>query len=267
MQHACDVRRSSCTRGWQNAIDGSSHRTVGADGRRETARRGRTCVCGAGGDETTDVAKRRRPPLCAIGVDLGRKRTGLAVSRGGFAPRPLGVVHEPGWIALAQRIAHEAKKQEATHLVVGLPTAAPQQHTWHRPTNLEFSALADANNGVHTRDGGSSKGTSQASYCKKFAHCLAQQTRSAGFLVYLVDERYTSVDANTRMLHNGRKSAFIQDTLDAAAAAIILERYFENPDAAIPVGRAKKLAKEAQETSKENVSSPRRKSAADDIQR
>lgn len=224
-------------------------------------------MCGRGGEATTDVVERRRPPLCAIGVDLGRKRTGLAVSRGGFAPRPLGVVREPGWIALAQRIVHEAKKQQATHLVVGLPTSAPQTHTWNQSNDLEFVASADANNGARTRGGGASKSTSQASYCKKFAHCLAQQTRDAGLLVYLVDERYTSLDANARMLHNGRKNAYIQETLDAAAAAIILERYFDNPDAAIPVGRAKKLAKEAQETSNQTVSSPLQESFLDDIQR
>lgn len=85
--------------------------------------------------------------------------------------------------------------------------------------------------------------------------------------MYLVDERYTSLDANTRMLHNGRKNAYIQDTLDAAAAAIILERYFENPDAAIPVGRAKKLAKEVQEKRKPDVSSLLQNPPADDIQR
>lgn len=224
--------------------------------RLETWTRGRIYVQGEegeGGTQTETVVE-RRPPLCVIGVDLGRRKTGLAVSRGGFAPRPLAVVREPGWIALAKRIVVEAKKQEATHLVVGLPQPAPKLDWTDNANQADNGAI-----GFHThqaRDSGSqqnragrSKNTSQASYCKKFAHCLAQESRDAGMLVYLVDERYTSLDASSRMLVNGRKSAYIQDTLDAAAAAIIVERYFENPDAAIPVGRAKKVGKETRETS------------------
>lgn len=188
--------------------------------------------------------EKRNVSICVIGVDLGRRKTGLAVSRGGYAPRPLGVVRTSGWKDLSKIVIEEAKRYEATHLIVGLPRSSSEGE-WVSHGAWADSAREDpttASAPVY-QQAKRNPAASQASYCKRFAHCLAQESRDLGLLVYMVDERYTSLDASSRMTTNGRKADYIQGNLDAAAAAIIVERYFENPDAAIPVGRAKRLAK------------------------
>ncbi|KAH9556492.1 hypothetical protein CY35_07G031100 [Sphagnum magellanicum] len=56
----------------------------------------------------------------SVGVDLGDVRTGLSVSRGGFAPRPLSVVRQRGE-KLLQHLLSIALQEKADEFVVGLP--------------------------------------------------------------------------------------------------------------------------------------------------
>ncbi len=58
----------------------------------------------------------------ALGVDFGTRRTGIAVSALGLAPRPVEVLDSRGtYVALAQRVVAIAEQQGADGLVVGLP--------------------------------------------------------------------------------------------------------------------------------------------------
>ena len=58
-----------------------------------------------------------------LGVDIGFKRTGLALSEAGLLSRPLGVVETdlPHMAKAIQGIVTAAKEHEAATIVVGLP--------------------------------------------------------------------------------------------------------------------------------------------------
>ena len=57
----------------------------------------------------------------ALGVDYGMNRTGIAVSAGGIAPRPLDVVASKPIDALVREVVHRALKERVDVIVVGLP--------------------------------------------------------------------------------------------------------------------------------------------------
>lgn len=57
----------------------------------------------------------------ALGVDYGMNRTGIAVSAGGIAPRPLEVVASKPIDALVREVVHRAIKERVDVIVVGLP--------------------------------------------------------------------------------------------------------------------------------------------------
>ena len=57
----------------------------------------------------------------ALGVDYGRRRTGLAVSSGGLAPRPLEVVPSHPAPNLIRAVVDAALRERADEIVVGLP--------------------------------------------------------------------------------------------------------------------------------------------------
>ena len=57
----------------------------------------------------------------ALGVDYGMNRTGIAVSAGGIAPRPLEVVASKPIDALVREVVHRALKERVDVIVVGLP--------------------------------------------------------------------------------------------------------------------------------------------------
>ena len=57
----------------------------------------------------------------ALGVDYGLNRTGLAVSAGGIAPRPLDVVGSKPIDKLVEEVVRRAVKERADVIVVGLP--------------------------------------------------------------------------------------------------------------------------------------------------
>lgn len=74
-----------------------------------------------------------RPIRRALGVDFGTRRTGIAVSALGFAPRPVEVLDSRGaYLVLAQRVVAIAQEQGADGLVVGLPVT--RRGNIHSPT-------------------------------------------------------------------------------------------------------------------------------------
>lgn len=153
------------------------------------------------------------PPVTAIrrdgtvfGFDVGSRRIGVAVgSSFGHQARPLAVIdvhgHGPDWTALDQL----RSEWRPDGMVVGDPL---------------------------TMDGGSQP-------ARVRAHAFAHQLHARYQLpVELVDERSSSIEAAQRFASEraqGRKRRKDAQTLDAVAAAVIVERWFAAPDDAVPI--------------------------------
>lgn len=132
-----------------------------------------------------------------LGVDLGDAKTGLSVSLGGYAPRPLTVVRQRG-DKLLETILQVALREKVDEFVVGLPKA------W---------------------DG---KDTEQANKCRSFAGRLSYLAARRGWRVYLQDEYGTSEDALDYMIDIGSNRRSRKEQLDAYAAMALLCNYFES---------------------------------------
>ena len=93
-----------------------------------------------------------------------------------------------------QRVLASAIERDAQGIVVGIP---------------------------YTLDG--SEG-SQARRAQRFVHSLRKQTT---LHVYTIDERFTSVEAEGIMREAGRQPSRERGAVDAAAAALILQRFLD----------------------------------------
>ena len=127
-----------------------------------------------------------------MAVDYGDARTGVAVSD------PLGllagetfVIEEWDAGALADRLVSEAAARGASPLVLGLPK------------NM------DGTEGPRAEK----------------SRALGAMLRERGAEVVLWDERRTTVDAHRILRQNGKKEKKHKATVDAVAAALILEGY------------------------------------------
>jgi len=128
-----------------------------------------------------------------LGVDLGMKRIGLAIAETEpFVVTPRPALPAVGRLASdAQRIGEFAKREQVDAIVVGLP--------------IEET-------GAEGR---------MARVCRMFAGHLTD----AGFVTHLVDESFTSVEAETAMAQTDLTAAARRKRKDGEAAARILERY------------------------------------------
>lgn len=127
-----------------------------------------------------------------LGVDLGKKRIGLAVMdmEVGLA-RPLPVLEALAALAKdADQVLGVAQKEQAEGVVLGLPL-----------------------------DGGEE--TRMSAVMRRFG--VELETR--GLKVFFVDESLTSVQANSAMFEAGLKASQRKKKLDSEAACLILERY------------------------------------------
>lgn len=136
-----------------------------------------------------------------LGIDLGRKRIGLAISDGtGLLARPLDVVHVGAGdsvdlvAGIVARLAAEEDGLDA--VVVGLPRRLDGTPNDETPRVMAF---ADA---LRVR---------------------------IGKPIILQDERLTSVEAESRLALHDRDWRSRKKKLDAAAAAIILQDYLDGP--------------------------------------
>jgi putative Holliday junction resolvase len=127
-----------------------------------------------------------------IGIDFGVRRTGLAVSAG-IAPLPLGVIAADNMMHVAKQVVRAARSEGASQFVLGMP---------------------------YNSSGGEGE---QAIITRAFGTILAQE--AAPMPVYLWDERFTSAEASMRM--NQGLGASMGQSVDAVAAAIILEEFFD----------------------------------------
>ncbi len=143
----------------------------------------------------------KRPTL---GIDYGERRVGVAFSLG-YVPRALAVLPHGEITSLVERVLAIARREGACQIVVGWPLNA---------------------------DGSEGE---QARKSRAFAEALAATTELP---VYLWDERYTSQEALNHMIAAGTRRKARRHRLDAVAAALMLQDFFEQGGAgARRVGR------------------------------
>jgi putative holliday junction resolvase len=127
-----------------------------------------------------------------LGVDVGTRRVGLAVSDpAGVVATPLGTV--PAGEDLAARLARTAREQGCGTVVVGLPRSLAGRDT--ASTML--------------------------------ARRLADELRAQGMCVDLWDERLSSAEADRVLLQAGRRRAERRVERDRVAATIILQGWLD----------------------------------------
>ncbi len=134
----------------------------------------------------------------ALGVDLGARRIGIAVSdRSGTIATPLTVLTRAGSASADHRaLARLVDEEDAELIVVGLPvnmdgTEGPAATA----ARIEAAALASV----------------------------------VAVPVVLSDERRSTVTAARAMRANGRRAAARRQTIDQAAAAVILQHWLDGP--------------------------------------
>lgn len=131
--------------------------------------------------------------MIILAVDLGKARTGIAVSDNGesFA-FPKTVITEYNTEKLIDKIALQVKENGAELIVVG------------KPKNM------DGSEGDRARE------------CAEIANKIAEST---GVETVLWDERLTTVSAHTALNFTDTRGKKRKEVVDAVAATIILEDY------------------------------------------
>jgi putative Holliday junction resolvase len=131
-----------------------------------------------------------------LGFDFGEQRVGIAVGEHLLASaRPLLTIDNESNAARFVLIAKLVSEWQPKLLVVGLPLSLDGAET-------EITQL-----------------------CKKFARRLNGRFNIP---VMLIDERYTSVEASSRLSESGIKGRAQKATLDQVAAQTILQSYFDS---------------------------------------
>lgn len=165
-----------------------------------------------------------------LGIDYGRKWTGLATGMGETC-QALKVIPSGDTSSLARLVLDIAKEQRLNEIVVGYPINPEAGNSLTNP----------------------SKDTPIARRCRNLANTLAIITRGAGsgdtavseMSIYLYDEATTSSDARLLMGSSldseSRRSGF-QSTRDkqlhkedAVAAMLLVRRYLNKPGLAVRV--------------------------------
>ena len=137
-------------------------------------------------------------PMRVLGIDLGAKRIGLAMSDAGATiASPHGVLERHGGKRDLTALSKLVQEHNVERIVVGLP--------------------------IHM-DG---RRGPEAEAAEKFAAQLADAT---GLEVDMIDERWTTVEAERalrEMGKTGRKGRQRKQHVDAVAASILLRTYLE----------------------------------------
>eukprot|EP00578_Thalassiosira_sp_NH16_P003535 CAMPEP_0181131678 /NCGR_PEP_ID=MMETSP1071-20121207/30571_1 /TAXON_ID=35127 /ORGANISM="Thalassiosira sp., Strain NH16" /LENGTH=285 /DNA_ID=CAMNT_0023217923 /DNA_START=10 /DNA_END=867 /DNA_ORIENTATION=- len=172
----------------------------------------RTCgseiVSNARQNDVSDEALSEKFSLLrSIGVDYGLVRTGIAITTGGYRPRPLNIISGLDSAELSKVVVDHVLTERATNVVLGLPL--------HK-------------NGTVSE---------QSVVTRTFGQELMREMRcrcGSNIDLVLWDERYTSKEAASRitaqaMARNQRipSASDLGGELDADAACIILEDYYK----------------------------------------
>jgi putative Holliday junction resolvase len=130
-----------------------------------------------------------------LGLDLGSKRIGLAVSDpGATIAFPAGTLRSSGRKADVAAICRLIEEREIGSVVVGLPRHMDGRHG------------------------------PEAEAAEKFAAALRN---ASGLPVETLDERWTSQEAERSLAAQGHNSRRTREHVDEVAAAIILRTYLE----------------------------------------
>jgi putative Holliday junction resolvase len=135
----------------------------------------------------------------SIGVDYGLVRTGIAATVG-YNPDPIAILKDLNNTQVSHQVIRYARAEQASRIIVGLPL--------HK-------------NGTVAE---------QTNITKVFGEELARhvlEQLGPGVPVLWWDERYTSKEAAARA-HARNPDSSLYGTLDADAACIILENYYED---------------------------------------
>lgn len=142
------------------------------------------------------------PVGTVLAFDFGEKRIGVATGETLLgSAHPLTVIHAKSNDDRFAVIGKLIAEWQPEHLVVGLPTHA--DGTPHEMTRL----------------------------ATKFGERLV---RRFNLPVSYADERLTSLDAEARLRETGRNSKSAKPLLDAVAAQLILQTWFESAQHVIP---------------------------------
>ncbi|MBL8417883.1 MAG: Holliday junction resolvase RuvX [Dechloromonas sp.] len=142
------------------------------------------------------------PEGTVLAFDFGEKRIGVATGETLLASaHPLTVIHAESNDDRFAAIGKLVDEWRPVQLVVGLPTHA--DGTPHDMTRL----------------------------ATKFAERLQRRFKLP---VALADERLTSLDAEARLRETGRNARTAKPLLDAVAAQLILQTWFESPHHVTP---------------------------------
>lgn len=142
------------------------------------------------------------PVGTVLAFDFGEKRIGVATGETLLgSAHPLTVIHAESNDDRFAVIGKLIAEWQPEHLVVGLPTHA--DGTPHEMTRL----------------------------AAKFGERLV---RRFNLPVSYADERLTSLDAEARLRETGRNSKSAKPLLDAVAAQLILQTWFESAQHVIP---------------------------------
>jgi putative holliday junction resolvase len=142
------------------------------------------------------------PDGTVLAFDFGEKRIGVATGETLLgSAHPLTVIHAQSNDDRMAAIGRLIVEWQPVQLVVGLPTHA--DGTPHEMTRL----------------------------ATKFGERLQRRFHLP---VAFADERLTSVDAEARLRETGRNSRTAKPLLDAVAAQLILQTWFESPSHVTP---------------------------------
>jgi putative Holliday junction resolvase len=129
-----------------------------------------------------------------LGVDLGVRRVGLALSDPSrIISSPLETFAMESESALVSRLVHLCREKEVTTVVIGLPLSA---------------------------DGSEGPGCARA-------RRIAGRMTEAGIPAKLVDESWSSRDAEQVVREMGKSRRTAKEKVDAIAASLILRDYLE----------------------------------------
>ena len=135
----------------------------------------------------------------SIGVDYGLVRTGVAVTVG-YDPKPLAILSGLNNTQVSYEILQFARTEQALRIIVGLPLH--KNGTVAEQTNVTLV------------------------FAKELARVILTEL-GPNVPVELWDERYTSKEAAARA-HAQDPNRFLYGSLDAEAACIILEHYYND---------------------------------------
>ena len=138
--------------------------------------------------------------MSLIGIDLGARRIGIAVSDSGVVATPHSVMRNEGDVIA--KLDHLARELEADTFVVGIPRRAHP-------------------------------GSGEQKY-RDFAEELRQRTCKQ---VVLCDESLSTVEAMEQLRAAGRNRREAQKDIDMHAAAVILQSYLDRRSTSTVVGR------------------------------